>query len=71
MKRTNIVLNEKLVETGKELTGLKTSRAVVEYALSELVRRRKQARILSLRGSVGWRGNLRSMRSLRTGRDPR
>lgn len=65
MKRTNLVLDEKLVETGKELTGIKTSRALVEFALSELVRRRKQRRILGLRGAVVWQGDIHAMRSLR------
>jgi Arc/MetJ family transcription regulator len=65
MKRTNIVLNEKLLQTGKKLTGLRTSRALVEYALKELVRRKRQTRILGLRGAVKWQGDLGVMRSLR------
>ena len=39
MKRTNIVLNQKLVREGLKSTGLKTRRALVEHALQELVRR--------------------------------
>jgi Arc/MetJ family transcription regulator len=38
MKRTNIVLDEKLVELGKKATGLKSSKAVVDFALKELAR---------------------------------
>ena len=65
MTRTNIVLDESLVGRAKHLTGLKTMREVVNYALKELVRRRRQRDILKLRGSVRWEGNLSAMRRLR------
>lgn len=65
MKRTNIVLDEKLIETGKRATGLKTSKAVVDFALKELVRHSNQKRILELFGTVEWTGDLRQMRSMR------
>jgi Arc/MetJ family transcription regulator len=65
MKRTNIVLDEKLIETGKKATGLRTSKAVVDFALKELVRHSNQKRILELFGKVEWTGDLRQMRSMR------
>jgi Arc/MetJ family transcription regulator len=65
MKRTNIFLDEKLIEKGKKATGLKTSKAVVEFALKELVRHSNQRRILDLFGSVDWDGKLSRMRSMR------
>jgi len=65
MKRTNIELDEKLVEQGKKATGLKTSKAVVDFALKQLVRRSNQRRILELFGSVSWDGKLTEMRSMR------
>lgn len=65
MKRTNIVLDEKLVEIGKKATGLKSSKAVVDFALRELIRHSNQKRILELFGTVEWVGNLRQMRSMR------
>ena len=65
MKRTNIVLDEKLVEIGKKATGLKSSKAVVDFALKELVRHSNQKRILELFGTVEWVGNLRQMRQMR------
>jgi Arc/MetJ family transcription regulator len=65
MKRTNIVLDEKLVEKGKKATGLKTSRAVIDFALKELVRRSNQRQILDLFGTVEWSGDLSHMRSMR------
>ena len=65
MKRTNIVLDEKLVQQGKKLTGLRTSRELVNFALSQLVRREKQKRILALEGKIGWTGDLERLRTLR------
>jgi Arc/MetJ family transcription regulator len=65
MRRTNIVLDEELVEKGKKATGLRTSKAVVDFALRELIRHSNQRRILALFGSVAWDGNLSKMRSMR------
>jgi len=65
MKRTNIVLDEKLIDQGKKLTGIKTSKELVDFALKHLVRQEKQKRILDLEGKVEWAGDLEIMRSLR------
>lgn len=62
MKRTNIVLDEKLVTEALKLTGLKTQRDLVNHALRQLVRREQQLDILSLRGKVSWEGDLDIMR---------
>lgn len=62
-RRTNVVLNEDLVEAGLELTGLKSRRALIDYALRELLRRESQKKILELKGKVQWEGDLSSMRS--------
>jgi Arc/MetJ family transcription regulator len=59
MKRTNVILDEALVGRGKRLTGIKTTRALIDHALRELVRRRRQRDILELRGQVGWEGEPR------------
>lgn len=66
MKRTNIVLDEKLVREGFKRTGLKTRRALVDHALKELVRRERQVGLLALKGAVHWEGNLSEMRKNRT-----
>jgi Arc/MetJ family transcription regulator len=65
LKRTNIILDEKLVLKGKKITGLKTSKSVVDFALKELVRHSNQRKILELFGAVEWEGNLSQMRSMR------
>ena len=65
MTRTNIVLDESLVGKAKYLTGLKTMRAVVNYALKELVRHQRQRDILKLKGHVHWEGDLSALRRAR------
>jgi Arc/MetJ family transcription regulator len=64
--RTNIVIEEKLIEEARRLTSLPTKKAVVDEALRTLIRLKKQERILSLKGKIHWRGDLDEMRS---GRD--
>jgi Arc/MetJ family transcription regulator len=66
MKRTNIVIDEDLVQAGMKATGLKTRRALVNFALRDLLRRDGQKRILDLKGKVHWEGDLDT---LRQGRD--
>ncbi|HEY5298209.1 MAG TPA: type II toxin-antitoxin system VapB family antitoxin [Verrucomicrobiae bacterium] len=64
-KRTNIVLDAGLVRQGMKATGIKTQRALVHHALSELVRREKQMGFLALKGKVKWTGDLNKMRRYR------
>ncbi len=62
MKRTNVVIDDELVDRARRLTGLRTTRDVLERALSELVAREEQRRVAQrLRGS-GWKGSLEEMR---------
>jgi Arc/MetJ family transcription regulator len=61
-KRTNIVLDENLVQTALKATGLKTRRALIDFALRDLLRRESQKRILELRGQINWEGDLKTMR---------
>ena len=58
MKRTNIVLDDKLIEKGMKATGIKTQRALIDHALRELLRHEAQTEILKLKGDVDWKGNL-------------
>lgn len=64
-KRTNVVLEEDLIEAGLELTGLRSRRALIDYALRQLLRRESQRKILELKGKVRWEGDLLSMRQKR------
>jgi Arc/MetJ family transcription regulator len=63
--KTNIDLNERLVDRAQKLTGLKTKKEIVNHALSELVRRKDQKAILRLRGKVSWTGDLHKSRESR------
>lgn len=66
MVRTNIVLDEKLVNATLKETGCKTRRGLVDLALRELLRHKRAEKLLTLRGNVQWTGNLSEMRSGRT-----
>jgi Arc/MetJ family transcription regulator len=50
--RTNIVLDDDLVQEAKKLTGIKTKRALVDLALRALVRSRKAPSLLDLKGKI-------------------
>ncbi|OGT37710.1 MAG: transcriptional regulator of the Arc/MetJ class [Gammaproteobacteria bacterium RIFCSPHIGHO2_12_FULL_37_14] len=60
--RTNIVLDEKLVKSALKATKIKTRRALIDYALRELLRHAKQQGLLNLRGKIHWEGNLEASR---------
>ena len=62
MKRTNLVLDEHLLEEATRLSGMKTYSRTVQLALEDFVRRIKARQILSLRGSGAWEGDLEEMR---------
>ena len=61
--RTNIVLDRRLVEAGLKATGLRTRRELVDLALRELLRHHQQRRLLELKGTVAWEGDLEEMRA--------
>jgi len=63
MKRTNLVIDEKLLEEATRLSGERTYSRTVERALEDFVRRIKARRILELAGSGLWEGDLQEMRS--------
>lgn len=60
--RTNIVINEELLERALELSGLKTKRAVVEKGLETLIQQLEQTKIRELYGKLTWEGDLNIMR---------
>lgn len=62
MKRTNLVLDEALLEDAVRLSGERTYSRTVERALSEFVARVRAGRILELAGSGAWHGDLGVMR---------
>jgi Arc/MetJ family transcription regulator len=63
MARTNIVLDDALVEKAMAMTGARTKREVVEIALRRLVEKGTlHRRIRAARGKLRWQGNLEAWR---------
>ncbi|MGH1362489.1 MAG: type II toxin-antitoxin system VapB family antitoxin [Calditrichia bacterium] len=60
--RTNIVINDELMNEALELSGLPTKKAVVEAGLKLLIQLKKQNSIRSLRGKLEWSGDLNDLR---------
>ena len=65
--RTNVVLDEALIEKAKALTGIKTTRGVIDEALRLLVQLREQGQARALRGRLHWEGDLAALRESRPG----
>ena len=61
--RTNIVIDDELMQATLKATGLKTKREVVDLGLRTLLRLRRQARVRDFRGRLNWEGDLEAMRS--------
>lgn len=61
--RTNIVIDDKLMQDTLRATGLKTKREAVELGLRTLLRLRRQEEIRRLRGKLAWQGDLDAMRT--------
>jgi len=63
--RTNIVIDNGLMQRAIKATGLSTKKAVVEEGLRLLIKVKEQEGIRRLRGKIEWEGNLSSMRESR------
>lgn len=61
--RTNIVIDDKLMNDALRATGLKTKREAVELGLRTLVQLRKQEALRQFRGKLDWKGDLDAMRT--------
>lgn len=64
MGRTNVVVDDRLVERVKRLYGLRTTRETIDFALRAVAGRRDIRGLRSLRG-IGWDGDLEKMRRTR------
>lgn len=63
--RTNVMLDDALIERARQLTGIKTKRKVIQEALRTLIQLREQSEIRQLRGKLKWEGNLDEQRKSR------
>ncbi len=60
--RTNIVIDDKLMDLALKTTGLKTKKEVVEEGLKILIKIQNQGKLKSLRGKLHWEGDIEKMR---------
>jgi len=60
--RTNIDIDDELMEKAMKATGTKTKKATVDEALRLLVRTRAQGGLRELFGAVQWEGDLEQSR---------
>ena len=61
--RTNIEIDNRLMNDVLVATGLKTKKDAVELGLKTLIRLKKQEKIKSFRGKLSWTGDLDGMRT--------
>lgn len=60
--RTNIEIDEDLMEEAMKISGHKTKKATVEAGLKLIVSLHLQEKIRSMRGKLKWEGDLHEMR---------
>lgn len=61
--RTNIIIDNTLMQEALQATGLKTKKEAVELGLKTLIRLNKQAEIKNLKGKLQWQGDLDALRT--------
>ncbi len=60
--RTNIVIDDDLMNDAIRLSGAKSKRETVELALKSLIENKKQENIKKFRGKLKWEGDLDEMK---------
>lgn len=60
--RTNIDIDDELMDQAMKAAGLKTKRETVEAGLRLLIKLERQRRVRAYRGRLRWEGNLDDMR---------
>ncbi|RUA34021.1 MAG: type II toxin-antitoxin system VapB family antitoxin [Bacteroidetes bacterium] len=61
--RTNIVIEDELMQKAMKLSGLTTKKSTVEAALELMIRLKEQEKLKSFRGKLKWEGDLDQMRT--------
>jgi len=61
--RTNIVIDDELMNRVLELTGIRTKREAVELGLKALLKLTQQEQIRDYRGKLDWEGDLGDLRT--------
>jgi Arc/MetJ family transcription regulator len=65
MARTNIDIDERLLNKGLRAFKCKSKRELVHLALTELLKKAKRKEILELRGQVKWQADIEELRRSR------
>ena len=60
--RTNVVIDDDLMESALKAAGAKTKKDAIEKGLKLLVQMKGQEKIKGFRGKLKWTGNLDEMR---------
>jgi len=60
--RTNVVIDEKLMNRALQASGCRTKRAAIESGLKLLVQINSQKKLRNLKGKIDWDGSLEEMR---------
>ena len=60
--RTNVVIDDDLMESALKASGIKTKKDAIEEGLKLLVQMKGQEKIRGFRGKLRWTGNLDEMR---------
>jgi len=60
--RTNVVIDDNLMESALKVSGLKTKKDVIEEGLKLLVQVKGRKEIKGFRGKLKWTGSLDEMR---------
>ena len=60
--RTNVVIDDQLMERALRSSGCRTKRAAIESGLRLLVQYHAQKKLRTLKGKIAWEGNLDEMR---------
>mgnify|MGYP001276483525 CR=1 FL=1 len=63
MMRTNIDINEDLLNEYKKLVGAKTKKEAIHHALQDAIKAAKKRQLANMMGKVKWEGNLEKMRT--------
>ena len=61
--RTNIVIDDELMNEALRACGLRTKREAVELGLRTLLRLKRQERVREFRGKLAWKGDLGRQRT--------
>jgi Arc/MetJ family transcription regulator len=63
LMRTNIVIDDNLMNLALQVSLLKTKKDVVEEALKLLIQTKKQAKLKEYKGILKWEGDISEMRT--------